>query len=361
MTDYTYKNYNNSSSSLLKYNYYTPSSASISTNKKALSTTTKYATISFGDNKDVNLGKSKKSGLSTSLISGIAVATVSLLAIGTDFLFCKGKHVKNLLNKLKLDKSIPEVKPEVKPRVKPEIKINSLEEAIGIKPIKNEEEYNIILERLKQQEEWGDNLYGWHKNPLITTQNIHNYPTCQDIEKGVIAYAGYDDIHIALNSYLSGRTLPSDFSKQMGEDFTRLVDYSLREMDKTFPPYNGITYRVGFFDPKVKQYYSTSKSPKTFPYGHKEEQHTIFVSKKGHDIEAFQKAKNASASRQRFIDEHEVLMDVTAEYRALSELTPELIEKRLEYAKTILTERKEALTEENIRKLISEIKVYEEI
>ena len=241
------------------------------------------------------------------------------------------------------------------------VKPMALEDAIGIKPIKSNEEYNIVLQRLQQIEEWGDNLYGWYKNPLISWQNVKNYPTCKDIEKGVIAYAGYDDIHIALNRYLSGRTLPYDFSKQMGEDFTKLVDYSLKNMDKTFPPYNGITYRFGFFDPKVKQYYSTSKSPKTFPYGNKDGQHTMIVSKRGHDIEAFQKAKNTSASRQRFIDEHEVLMDVSADYRELVDLTPELIEKRVEYAKTILAERKELITEENIRKIISEIKVYKEI
>lgn len=241
------------------------------------------------------------------------------------------------------------------------VKPTALEDAIGIKPIKSSEEYNTVLQRLQQKEEWGDNLYGWYKNPLISWQNVKNYPTCKDIEKGVIAYAGYDDIHIALNRYLSGRTLPYDFSKQMGEDFTKLVDYSLKNMDKTFPPYNGITYRFGFFDPKVKQYYSTSKSPRTFPYGNKDGQHTMFVSKRGHDIEAFQKAKNTSAGRQRFIDEHEVLMDVSADYRELVDLTPELIEKKVEYAKTILAERKELITEENIRKIISEIKVYKEI
>lgn len=241
------------------------------------------------------------------------------------------------------------------------VKPIALEEAIGIKPIKSSEEYNTVLQRLQLKEEWGDNLYGWYKNPLISWQNVQNYPTCRDIEKGVIAYAGYDDIHIALNSFLSGRTLPEGFSKQMGEDFTKLVDYSLKNMDKTFTPYNGVTYRFGFFDPKVKQYYSTSKSPKTFPYGNKCGQHTMFVSKRGHDIEAFQKAKNTSASRQRFIDEHEVLMDVSADYRELVDLTPELIEKKLEYAKIILMERKEPLTEKNIRKIISEIKVFEEI
>lgn len=315
--------------------------------------------------------------------SGIALA----LAISTDFIFCKGKHVKNLLGKLKRNKVKPEIKPDVKPEIKAEVEheanhiTSEVETRIKskktdkplpttaqkhiskhkIKPIENDEEYYTVLNRLKQKEEWGDNLYGWYKNPLISLENIQNYPTCQDIEKGVIAYAGYSDIHIALNSYLSGRKLPWGFSEQMGEDFTKLVDYSLKDMDKTFTPYNGITYRIGFFDPKVKQYYSTSKSPKTFPYGNKDGQHTMFVSKRGHDIEAFQKAKNTSDRREIFIREQEVLMDISADYRELVDLTPELIKKRLEYAKTILTERKEPLTKENIRKIISEIKVYEEI
>lgn len=297
---------------------------------------------------------SKKKKVSTGAKVGIGLGLAAIIGIG----IYKRKSLINLWKKFfgKSSKTSEKIKNALS-AVKPK----TLDEAVGIKPIKSNEEYNTVLQRLQQNEEWGDNLYGWHKNPLISRQNVQNYPNCQDIEKGVIAYVGYDDIHNALNCYLSGRPLPRNFSKQMGEDFTKLVDYSLKDMDKTFTPYSGITYRFGFFDPKVKQYYSTSKSPKTFPFGNKDGQHTMFVSKRGHDIEAFQKAKNTSATRQRFIDEREVLMDVSADYRELVDLTPELIEKRLEYAKIILTERKEPLTEENIRKIISEIKVYEEI
>ncbi len=64
--------------------------------------------------------KELPTGTKIAIGTGIAIA----LAIGTDYVFCKGKHVKNLLGKLKENKakSKPKVKPEVKPAVKTEIK-----------------------------------------------------------------------------------------------------------------------------------------------------------------------------------------------------------------------------------------------
>lgn len=64
--------------------------------------------------------KELPTGTKVAIGTGIAIA----LAIGTDYVFCKGKHVKNLLGKLKENKakSKPEVKPEIKPEVKSEVK-----------------------------------------------------------------------------------------------------------------------------------------------------------------------------------------------------------------------------------------------
>ena len=54
--------------------------------------------------------------------SCIGAVVATSLAFGADFLFCKGKHVKNLWGKLKGNKTKPDVKPEVKQDVKPEVK-----------------------------------------------------------------------------------------------------------------------------------------------------------------------------------------------------------------------------------------------
>lgn len=74
--------------------------------------------------------------------TGIALT----FAIGTDFLFCKGKHVKHLLSKLRGNKAKPEVKPaEVKPEVKLEAsEIKTVKSEKTKKPVSNvEKETNV--------------------------------------------------------------------------------------------------------------------------------------------------------------------------------------------------------------------------
>lgn len=64
----------------------------------------------------------KKQYLSVGIKAAIGIGVATFLAVGADFIFGKGKHVKNLLGKLKGNKVKPEVKPKVKPEIKTEVK-----------------------------------------------------------------------------------------------------------------------------------------------------------------------------------------------------------------------------------------------
>lgn len=103
-------------------------------------------TVSFSANSQIQ-PEQKQQGLSTGAKVAIGATVITALAIGADFIFCKGKHVRNLLGKLKGNKVKPEVKSEVKPQVnditsnatteikpeKPNKPLSSVEESI-IKP-----------------------------------------------------------------------------------------------------------------------------------------------------------------------------------------------------------------------------------
>ena len=64
----------------------------------------------------------KKQYLSVGVKAAIGIGVATFLAVGADFIFGKGKHVKNLLGKLKGNKVKPEGKPKVKPEIKTEVK-----------------------------------------------------------------------------------------------------------------------------------------------------------------------------------------------------------------------------------------------
>ncbi len=83
----------------------------------------------IGKTDTIELSQNKRKELSTGTKVVIGTGIALTLAIGADFLFCKGKHVKNLLDKLKGEKVKPEVKLEAKPEVKPEAKPEGKPEA----------------------------------------------------------------------------------------------------------------------------------------------------------------------------------------------------------------------------------------
>ncbi len=84
----------------------------------------------IGKTDTIKLSLNEPKQISTGTKALIGTGIITALAIGTDFIFCKGKHVKNLLGRLKGNKSKPEVKPEVKSE-----KINITNSTVKEEPI----------------------------------------------------------------------------------------------------------------------------------------------------------------------------------------------------------------------------------
>lgn len=109
-------------------------------------------TVLFSANQQIQ-PKQKKQGLSIGAKIAIGAAAIATLSIGADFIFCKGKHVKNLLANLKGNKVEPKVKPEVKtkvePKVKPDVKPKVKPEHLAVNEAKLKAEKD--LEQLSQE------------------------------------------------------------------------------------------------------------------------------------------------------------------------------------------------------------------
>ena len=82
------------------------SNQSVSTPQQNLNVQNLSNTVNFKASEQIQ-AKSQKEGLSTGAKWAIGIGVTTALAIGADFLFCKGKHVKNLWGKLKGNNSKP--------------------------------------------------------------------------------------------------------------------------------------------------------------------------------------------------------------------------------------------------------------
>ena len=90
----------------------------------------------------IELSQNGQKGVSTGTKVTIGTGIALTLAIGADFIFCKGKHVKNLLDKLKGNKYKPKVKTEVEQEVKQE-KINVINSTVKEEPLVKSETQTI--------------------------------------------------------------------------------------------------------------------------------------------------------------------------------------------------------------------------
>lgn len=138
--------------------------------------------------------------------SCIGAVVATSLAVGADFLFCKGKHVKNLWGKLKGNKTKPEVKPEVKQDVKPEIKQEvkpeiqvykdpniPYKEADGVKDFADR--YNLTLRCRDYNLRHGINLPDNEKFRQLNTQveQIDKiFKKATPLDKEYVVYRGLD-------------------------------------------------------------------------------------------------------------------------------------------------------------------------
>ncbi len=138
-------------------------------------------TVNFKASEQIQ-AKSQKEGLSTGAKWAIGIGATTALAIGADFLFCKGKHVKNLWGKLKGNNSKPNdttpgfskpggtnpgtINPEA---IKPEIKIETAKTAEHLK--------NKTGEKIKKYTTLED-----AKNNFRMTANEPNFDAGKDYE-----------------------------------------------------------------------------------------------------------------------------------------------------------------------------------
>lgn len=282
-------------------------------------------------------------GLSTLKKVAIGTGVVLTVVIGADLLFCKGKHVKNLLGKLKRNKIKPELKSEAKTAVKPEVKPEVMSEistppvkqlplvqkisGSNINAISSDKEYVEVLEKLKNHSSW---CREWN----IEGANLY--------EIGLMPYTGKIDIHDYINIYMrEGRVSPtSGFSKEILEDYIRVTDYALNKVDKTYGSYQGVVYRYGWFDPNLKGFTSTACSPygavchadKFRPY---KERYNIILTNHGTKIEKIQEKLGHIDLSQR---EQEIILKPGHKFEEIKTLTPELEELKQKLYKTMKKE-----------------------
>lgn len=211
--------------------------------------------------------------------------------------------------------------------------------------------------------------------PLLVS-NIEKYPNIAKEFEGIIPYAGFDKgFHHVINRIISG--LPIKYSRLVPTniaDFIKCLEYSLLELDKKCGLHNGIVYRVGFFNPACRQYYSASTSTDLCEFFRPDSVLNIIKVKNGHKIYDFQKK---FLSRGIHDQEKEVLMSPKSSFRELkkrNDYNTEIMDFAREYKNTImymtnLSKRKassllneyQQVSEKSVEEIASRIKVWEEI
>lgn len=241
----------------------------------------------------------------------------------------------------------------------------ALQQNIVESKIISAEEYEKLIEEIKTE----------YSNPTeyFTGSKLYSTDGYQkSIEKkyeGLIPYIGEHDFSADINRYLSKREL-FVLSDVQAEKLTKVLDYSLAKMDEEYGKYNGIVYRKGFFNPNIKQFYSTSIDPKSaaklggseryLPYAG----YSIIKTKSGHKIYDFQNSHGSHFGNS----EKEVLLPRNLNYREITseKLAPEDIKLKEEFASKFFNGAEDVVYNgkfdcgENRDSILKRIKVYEE-
>ena len=186
---------------------------------------------------------------------------------------------------------------------------------IQIEPITSEKEFDLAINSLKQTR---DNIFIFGQ--CFTTPNASD-----KYLKALQAYCGEHDISKYINRYLAtGEALPKmtvgnldtgeihSLEEKDLKQYIRIMEYALREVENTIPPYEGIVYRSGYFNPNGGQFWSSSKNiqgavehascTEDFPV-----KFSVIKKAKGTDIQEINKDT-------RFKDEAEVLLHPNSEF-----------------------------------------------
>lgn len=188
---------------------------------------------------------------------------------------------------------------------------------------KNELEYLQILEELSNfvHPEHVEQMNG----KSLFQYNKPYYPNVPEKFKGLLPYCGLCDISSEINRYLSGRKLKY-LSDNQAQKFCKILNYSLRALDKEFGKYRGIVYRAGYFSPnKSKQFFSSTNSLDNVDtvlavrINENNPELNIINTNCGHKIYEFQKKYCENPMmRIEFIEENEVLLGGMNKYLEFS-------------------------------------------
>ena len=180
----------------------------------------------------------------------------------------------------------------------------------NIKKIISEDEYDRTLSLLKNDQTW---------------RSMWSISAVSKFEQGILPYAGREDRSVVINTYMrSKRIVDPRFTEGIIQEYIRVLDYALQEIDKVYGSYNGIVYRVGMFDTEPKNYISTARDPEGLNalISSKEDYHQpfhIIYTKHGHKIEEIQKKMWSFYTRER-----EILLNPMTKYEEITTITPEM-------------------------------------
>lgn len=192
-------------------------------------------------------------------------------------------------------------------------------------PISSEKEYLSLLNNLKKCLKNHGLEYAYFSEFCQKTSRVNDI-----FEEGLLPYCGVEDCSRFINRYLSGRltkdyidkkimALPKDIDTW--PDIIRLIEYSLKHLDKKYGIYQGIVYRKGFMSEKPSQYISTSldtefstKIKRFDP----DSQYSIIKVENGHKIVNFQE-QAGEMGKMYARTEKEILLPFENEYKKLSE------------------------------------------
>ena len=186
-----------------------------------------------------------------------------------------------------------------------------------LRPIETKSEYSTLL----------NEIMGYKTTENTQYLTMTGY---QDIDAdlfGLVPYCGENDKSNHINMWLTGR---QNKRRHLLEDdkmskIVRVLDYSLKALDKKTGKYKGIVYRKGFFNPITdKQYYSSSTVPKgailhsgnTLPAANNP--YSIIKLKNGHNIYEFQKQTNSKISNIYADSEREILIDRKSKFKLIT-------------------------------------------
>lgn len=195
--------------------------------------------------------------------------------------------------------------------------------AKNLKPIENIEEYKAIIDKIKS-------------SPLaqgIKEDLALDYKNVDSIEEGLVPYCGdHSNLYDAINKYLSGRGKVEN--EEFMQDVVRVLDFSLKELDKKFGKFDGMVFRQGTMKSGENQFWSTSISATgagkfgkawNAPEDILNREYSVIKTKSGHRITEFQKAH-----ANKLTAEEEILLSREKDYKLVPQegYTEEILEAR---------------------------------